>query len=131
MLSLSADLNSNESTLEGDESAIIVHVFAPFRNTFFSPPFRAFRSFEIDLLSAFGRFGQNSDLIRQDLNKAPGDRQEKPSITFPVPQLPYFQFRKKGRVTRKDAEVSRGARDFQFVHLLVNDRAFRSDDGQI
>ena len=34
-------------------------------------------------------------------------------------------------MTRKNSEIAFGARNLQLVHLLVNERAFRRDDGEI
>jgi len=54
----------------------------------------------------------------------------KPSIALTVSDLSDFQLRKKRSVTRQNSKVTCSARNLQLVHLLMNNRPFRCNDGE-
>ena len=108
--------------------AVVVDIVAAFAQTLLRAFLRSRCAFEVDFLRTFRGFRQNPHLIGKHFGKTPGHGKRGPGVAFSIAQLTDFQLRKQGRMTRKNTKISVGARNLKFVHLLVNERAFRSDD---
>jgi hypothetical protein len=126
-----ADLNSDQCPFQGDEGLVVVNVFSTARDHFFRALFGSHGAVDIDLVSAFGRLGQKTDLILLNLNESPGYRQERPARSLSVSNLSDLQFRKEWRMPRKDAEVTSRSRNLQFLNFLSDDFALGSNDDEI
>jgi hypothetical protein len=131
VVGFAADLNSDECSFESDQCTFVVDVVTASGDAFFGALLRAVGSVNIDLMSAFRSFSKNAHLVGKDFDKSPGYRKPEPTVADPISKLADFQLREKRRVSGQDAEISLGARNLQFVDMLMNERAFRSDEREI
>src|SRR5438105_11544909 len=126
-----ADLNADQRAFQSDEGALVVDVVATSCNPFLGALFGAICTIKVNLMRAFGSFGENTHLVRKDFDEAPCHRQPEPALSDSITKFTDFQLREKRRVTWQDAEVSLGARKLELFDLLVNKRPFGSDEREI
>src|SRR6266699_6628736 len=83
-VNFSSDLDSNDRSLQRNESPAIIDFVTAFRNALLRALFGAVCAIDVDFVRAFRSFSKEPDLIGLNLHESPGDGEKEPTITFTI-----------------------------------------------
>ena len=108
-----------------------MHVRQRARETFLRAPFCGFGPGNVDIRRTLGDFGENRNGVGLYFGEARRDMQVMRFAATAVPHLTGSKQREQRRVPREYTEVAVGARNLDFVYLVVHERTLAGDDLQV